>query len=203
MVSKNLKPFFWLFLITFLIHLLTTRGTVLYSIPWLDWTITSEGMTNGTVYSIRLALLIIIAALLTMTTAPIELTDSLEKLFSPLKRVKVPVHEFALMMTLALRFIPILLREAERIRNAQLSRGLSLEGNLMHRVKNIIPMILPLMVAAIRRADELAVAMEARSYTGGSGRTTYRKLGFAPGDYVLLTGTMVCICGVFVIERLA
>lgn len=203
MASRNLKPFFWLFLITFLIHVLTTRGTVLYTLPLLNWTITSEGMTNGMLYSIRLGVLIIIAALLTMTTAPIELTDSLEKLFSPLKRLKVPVHEFALMMTLALRFVPILLREAERIRNAQLSRGLSLEGNLMRRIRNIVPMILPLMVAAIRRADELAVAMEARNYAGGSGRTTYRKLGFAPHDYALLAGTMVCVCGVFVIERFA
>lgn len=200
---KNMKPFFWLFLITFLIHLLTTQGDAIYTIPLVDLTITQEGITNGTVYSFRLALLIAFAALLTMTTAPIELTDSLEKLFSPLKGLKVPVHEFALMMTLALRFIPILLHEAERIRNAQLSRGLALEGRLIQRIRNIIPMILPLMVSAIRRADELAVAMEARNYAGGSGRTSYRKLGFVAPDYALLTCTIVGVCGLYLVEKLA
>ncbi|MFQ5824847.1 MAG: energy-coupling factor transporter transmembrane component T family protein [bacterium] len=185
-ISKNLKPFFWLFLITFIIHLLTTKGKTIFGVPFLDLKITEQGLINGATYSIRLAFLIIFAALLTLTTAPIELTDSLERLFSPLKRFNIPVHEFTLMMSLSLRFIPILIQEAERIKNAQLSRGASLEGSLLQRVKNIIPMILPLFISAFRRAEELAVAMEARHYISGEGRTSYRQLVFKRGDFGLL-----------------
>jgi energy-coupling factor transport system permease protein len=126
-----------------------------------------------------------------MTTSPIDITDSLEKMLAPLKRFKVPVHEFTLMITLSLRFIPILLREAERIKNAQLSRGASLEGNLIQRVKNIIPMVLPLFISAFRRADELAQAMEARVYVGGDGRTNYQLLVFKRGDFGLLAFSAV------------
>lgn len=184
-ILKNLKPFFWLFLITFAIHGLTTKGTALVDVPLLGLTVTQEGVFHGFSYSFRLALLIIFAALLTLTTEPIELTDSLEKLFAPLNRFKVPVHEFGLMMTLSLRFLPILLREGERIKNAQLSRGISLEGNIIRRVRNIAPMVLPLLVSAIRRAEDLAVAMEARHYVGGGQRTCFQKLEFGKRDVCL------------------
>lgn len=197
---KNLRPFFWLFLITFLIHLFTTQGRELIRIPILGFSLSEEGFVNGVSYSLRLGLLIVFAGFLTMTTAPIELTDSLEKLLSPLKRFKVRVHEFALMMTLSLRFLPILILEAERIKNAQLSRGASLEGNLLRRVKNIVPMILPLFVSAIRRAEDLAVAMEARHYVGGEGRTSFRKLQFRRGDFGLLAFSMVALLAIVVLN---
>lgn len=199
MIIRNLKPFLWLFLITFGIHLFTTKGNAVVSIPFFGIKATEQGLLNGISYSIRLSLLIIFAALLTMTTAPIELTDSLDKLLSPLKRFRLPVHEFVLMITLALRFLPILIREAERIKNAQLSRGASLEGSLLQRVKNIVPMILPLFISAIRRAEDLAVAMEARHYVGGEGRTSYRKLAFSGGDYSLLAFSLAFLGGVLVL----
>lgn len=194
-IGRNLKPFYWLFLITFVIHLFTTEGRILVNFGILNITVTEQGLLNGISYSTRLAVLIVFAALLTMTTSPIDITDSLEKMLAPLKSFKVPVHEFTLMITLSLRFIPILLREAERIQNAQLSRGASLEGNLIQRVKNIIPMVLPLFISAFRRADELAQAMEARVYVGGHGRTNYQHLVFKRGDFVLLafSGIFGCV----------
>lgn len=191
--AKNLKWFLWLFLITFAIHVLEV--TIVANFPFLSFNIRAAGWMNGAVYTLRLALLIIVASLLTLTTSPIELTDSLERLFAPLNRLKVPVHELALMMTLSLRFIPILIREAERIKNAQLSRGASLEGSLSQRIHNIIPMLLPLFVATIRRADDLAVAMEARNYLGGEGRTCFRRLVFRKADCWLLIFSAALIIG--------
>lgn len=196
LVLRNLKPFLWLFLITFCIHIFTTPGVSLFKMPLLGFQITEQGLTNGLTYSVRLSLFIICSALLTLTTAPIELTDSLEKLLSPLRRFKMPVHEFVLMITLSLRFLPLLIREAERIKNAQLSRGLSLDGNLLQRIKNIVPMILPLFVSVIRRANDLATAMEARHYIGGEGRTSFRQLRLRPADYRLMFFSMVYLMGV-------
>lgn len=190
---KNLRPFVWLFIITFLIHALTTPGTALITAPFVAVSVTEQGLWSAGVYTIRLGLLIITAALLTLTTAPIDLTDGLERLLSPLKRIRVPVHEFVLMVTLSLRFLPILLQEAQRLRNAQVSRGASFEGNLMNRIKNIVPMIVPLFISALRRADELAIAMEARNYAGGSGRTVYRKLKMTLKDYSVLTGAVMLL----------
>ncbi|MFQ5707142.1 MAG: energy-coupling factor transporter transmembrane component T family protein [bacterium] len=185
-ILKNLRPFVWLFGFTFIIHLLTTPGRLLVQVPFLGASVTEAGVTNGIVFTLRLVFLIVLATLLTMTTSPIELTDGLERLFSPLKKLKVPVQEFTFMMTLSLRFVPILIREAERLKNAQLSRGVSLEGSLLRRVRNIVPMLLPLFISAFRRADELALAMEARHYFGGEGRTSFRRLQFKRADFVLL-----------------
>ncbi|MFQ5676509.1 MAG: energy-coupling factor transporter transmembrane component T family protein [bacterium] len=195
-ILRNLKPFFWLFLITLAIHLLTTKGHEVIRIPLIGVGVTKEGFLNGLSYSLRLGLLVIFATFLTMTTAPIELTDGLEKIFSPLRRFKVPVHEFVLMMTLSLRFLPILILEAQKIKNAQLSRGVSLDGNLLQRVKNIAPMILPLFVSAIRRAEELAVAMEARHYVGGDGRTSFRKLQFEQRDFGMIAFAIAAFCAI-------
>lgn len=152
------------------------------SLPFVTVAITKEGLFNAGLYTVRLLLLIILAAWLTLTTTPIELTDGLERLLLPLKRFKLPVHEFVLMVTLSLRFLPILIQEAERIKNAQLSRGASLEGTLMHKVRNIVPMVVPLFLSAIRRADELALAMEARHYVGGDGRTSFGHLRLTKVD---------------------
>ncbi|MFQ5639674.1 MAG: energy-coupling factor transporter transmembrane component T family protein [bacterium] len=182
--AKNLKLFLWLFLITFSIHFMNIH--LLGTAPFIRIDLTEQGFFNGIVYTVRLVLLITLASLLTMTTTPMELTESLEKALSPLKRFKIPVHEFAFMATLALRFIPILLREAQIIKNAQISRGLSLEGSMLQRIRNMIPMIIPLFVSAIRRADDLAVAMEARHYSGGRGRTSFHKLELKQADWLLM-----------------
>ncbi|MBN2354882.1 energy-coupling factor transporter transmembrane protein EcfT [candidate division KSB1 bacterium] len=189
LVGKNLRPFIWLFGITVIIHMFWTSGRVLYQVPVIHAVITREGIELGLLYSFRLGLLIVMAAVLTLTTSPIELTDALEKLAAPLKRLRVPVHEIALMLTLSLRFIPTLMEEAQRIRNAQLSRGAAFSGSLLRRIRGLIPMILPLFVSAFRRADELAMAMDARCYRGGEGRTSYSRLQFARADYIFLTGS--------------
>jgi energy-coupling factor transport system permease protein len=185
-VFRNLIPFFWLFLITMLVHLFWTPGKVLLDIPFIGVQITKDGISLGIVYSTRLALLIMYAALLSLTTLPIELTDALENLMAPLKKVKVPAHEMALMLSLSLRFIPTLMEEAERLKNAQLSRGARFDGNIIERIRNIIPLILPLFVSAFRRADELALAMDARCYAGGEGRTSFKRLKYEKLDYGFL-----------------
>lgn len=186
LLLKNLRPFIWLFLFTLLVHLLWTEGRVIAHLPLIRATITAEGAFLGLIYSLRLALLIVIAALLTLTTSPVELTDALERLLKPLKRLRAPVHEIVMMLTLSLRFIPTLLEEAQRIKNAQMSRGMSFEGSLIRRMKNIVPLILPLFFSAFRRADELAMAMDSRCYTGGEGRTSFRRLSFKTADYLVL-----------------
>jgi len=189
LVFRNLRPFIWLFAITLLVHILWTPGLILWEIPVIGLDVTREGVQMGFLYSIRLGLLVILAALLTLSTSPIELTDALDRLLSPLKYIGLPVHEIVLMLTLSLRFIPTLLEEAERIKNAQVSRGASFDGNVIDRIKNIIPLILPLFVSAFRRADELAMAMDSRCYASGEERTSYKILKFRFADYFVLCFT--------------
>jgi energy-coupling factor transport system permease protein len=186
-VLRNLRPFVWLFVVTVLVHIFWTHGRILFTVPLLDMHVTEEGVFLGFVYSIRLALLVILAAILTLTTSPIELTDALEKFFNPLKRFRLPTHEIIMMLTLSLRFIPTLLEEALRIKNAQISRGATFEGSLMKRMRSVVPLVLPLFVSAFRRADELAWAMDSRCYTGGEGRTSFRRLKFEVADYFILS----------------
>lgn len=185
-ILGSLKPFSWLFLVTFGIHLFTTGGVPLFGDSALGITLTREGLVKAFVFTSRLGLLLVLAGVFTMTTTPVEIADSLDRLLAPLKRLKLPVNEFVLMVSIALRFLPILVNEANRVKSAQLSRGLSLQGNLVRRVKSMLPMILPLFVSAIRRAEDLAVAMEARSYVSGAERTSFRRLKFGAGDYGLL-----------------
>ncbi len=187
LVFKNIRPFIWLFLLTVLVHLFWTRGHVIARTPILGLAVTREGLHLGLVYSLRLALLIILAAMLTLSTSPIELTDALEKLLAPLKRLKAPTHEIVMMLTLSLRFIPTLLEEAQRLKNAQASRGASFDGNIVKRIKSIVPLVIPLFIAAFRRADDLAAAMDSRCYTGGDGRTSFKLLKFGIADYFVLT----------------
>ena len=193
LVFKNIRPFLLLFLLTIAVHVFWTQGRVIAQVPLLQLNITAEGLFFGFVYSVRLALLIIIAAVLTLSTSPIELTDALEKLFKPLKRLKVPTHEIVMMLTLSLRFIPTLLEEAQRIKNAQLSRGATFEGNLVQRFKSIVPLVLPLFISAFRRADDLALAMDSRCYTGGEGRTSFRRLKFQNADYLVLAVSVALV----------
>ncbi len=199
LVLRNIRPFIWLFFLTIFVHLFWTEGNVLYTIPVLNLDITANGLELGLVYSNRLVLLIILPALLTLTTSPIELTDALEKMLGPLKRLKIPTHEIVMMLTLSLRFIPTLLEEAQRLKNAQMSRGAIFDGNLVQRIKSVVPLILPLFISAFRRADDLALAMDSRCYAGGEGRTSFRRLEFKTADYLVLIFMLIVLFFVFLI----
>lgn len=199
LVLRNLRPFSLLFVITFAMQLFYTGGNVFATVPLVNAPITHEGLYQGVIFTTRLALLIVLAAVLTLSTAPIEFTDALERLLQPLKRIRVPVHELVLIMSLSLRFIPTLMEEAERIKKAQISRGASFEGNLLVRIRSIIPLILPLFISAFRRADELAMAMDARCYHGGEGRTSFKKLAFGKNDLLVL-GLMAILYGWFSLQ---
>ncbi len=192
LVFKNLRPFLWLFILTLFFQLLLTRtGKLLITLPLIQMNITDVGLKNGLIYSFRLAILILFAALLTLTTSPMEITDALNRVLKPLQRLGVATHEFTLMMTLSLRFIPTLLMEADKLQKAQMSRGARFDGNLIQRIKSIVPLILPLFVSVFQRADELALAMDARCYIGGAGRSTFKELAFHQADYLALAITVI------------
>lgn len=198
LVLKNLRPFLWLFFFTIVLHALLTPGATLWRLPYLDRPITVEGVQLGLFFSLRLGAVVLIASLLTLTTTPMELTDGLEKLLSPLRRFGFPAHELAMMVSIALRFIPVLVEEAERLHKAQLARGADFGGNPLRRARNLLPLLVPLFISAFSRADRLALAMESRCYRGGEGRTRYRELHFAPGDTWAALITLLAflaICG--------
>ena len=177
----SLKPLQWILLFTFLIHLISHDGEVLFQL--LFWKATVEGLRAGLLICLRLILMIALSSLLTFTTSPLKLTDAVEKLLSPLKTFGVPAHELAMMMTIALRFIPTLLEEADKIIKAQKIRGVDIEhGNFVNRLRMMVPILVPLFLSAFRRADELATAMEARCYRGGAGRTHMKSLEITPLD---------------------
>jgi len=192
LVLRNLKPFIWLFLITLIFHLfLSGEGTELFAIPFTGLKITKEGLNGGLIYSTRLAGFVLMASLLTLTTSPMEITDALDRFLMPLKKFGLPTHEFTLMITLSLRFIPTLISEADKLRKAQISRGATFEGNIIRRVKSVIPLILPLFISVFRRADELALAMDARCYTGGKNRTSFSKLIFEMSDFIVIACSLL------------
>lgn len=198
MVLKSVRPLLWIILFTFFIHLLSTPGESIGKIWIFD--ITKEGIRQGIFISLRLILLIILASLLTYTTSPLKLTDALESLLSPLKHVGVPVHELSMMMTIALRFVPTLIEETDRIMKAQQSRGADFNtGSIMQRIRAVIPILVPLFLSAFRRADDLALAMEARCYHGGEGRTQMKALKIQQLDIcsLLFTVTFLAILAVF------
>ena len=181
-VWSSLNPMRWLIAFMFLINLFFTQGErVLFS--WWIVRVTAEGVRQAVFISLRLILLVAGTSLLTLTTSPIALTDGLERLLKPLARIRFPAHELAMMMTIALRFIPTLLEETDRIRKAQMARGADFEsGGLIARARAMVPILVPLFVSAFRRADELAMAMESRCYHGGEGRTRMRELRLARRD---------------------
>ena len=206
LIIKGVKPILFLILFTAVINLFMTSGEILqvYGRPlqlgFLK--ITKEGLTNAVVMSLRLILLIVGTSLLTLTTSPIILTDGIERLLSPFQKIGLPAHELAMMMTIALRFIPTLLEETDKIMKAQMARGADFEsGNLISRAKALVPILVPLFISSFRRADELAIAMECRCYRGGEGRTRLRELEIVGRDWlasgcmvVFLTGiTLICI----------
>lgn len=192
LVIKSIKPLWIIILLTMVIHMLTGEGTVIWEYKTMS--ITKEGLAMGIKMSLRLILLLMISSVLTFTTSPIILTDGIEALLKPFKRFGMPAHELAMMMTIALRFIPTLLEETERIMKAQEARGADFSsGNIMQRAKNMLPILIPLFISAFRRADELAIAMEARCYRGGEGRTRMHELLYAYRDGFAAIGIIALI----------
>ena len=180
---KGMKTIVMLMLITVVFNLFLTPGTPLLTIWKL--TVTQEGLKMAISMAIRLTLLIIGSSVMTLTTTPNNLTDGMEKMMGPLKVFKVPVHEVAMMMSIALRFIPILLEETDKIMKAQIARGADFEsGNIFKRAKAMVPLLVPLFISAFRRANDLAMAMEARCYRGGEGRTKMKPLIYHKRDYI-------------------
>ena len=187
---RGIKPLRWIILITFIINVIFTPGNVLYSIGSIE--ITQEGLILASKLAGRLALLVMGTSLLTLTTSPLELTDGLEGVLAPLNVVKFPVHEIAMMMTIALRFIPTLIDETDRIMKAQMARGADFEsGNVLKRARNMVPLLVPLILSAISRADELSIAMEARCYRGSEGRSKLNPLKLRAIDIITLIGLAV------------
>lgn len=195
LVLKSLKPIWVIVILTMLIHMFTAPGEQII-FTWKFLSVTQEGVDMGVKMAVRLILLLLFSSVLTFTTSPIVLTDGIESLLRPFKRVGVPAHELAMMMTIALRFIPTLLEETDRIMKAQTARGADFaSGNILERMKNMLPLLVPLFISAFRRADELAVAMEARCYRGGEGRTRMHELLFTAGDYAALALTVALAVG--------
>lgn len=182
-VYKGLKPIFAIVLITAVLNIFMTNGEhLVFQIGFIK--VYREGLITAAFMIVRLVFLIIGTSVLTLTTSPIELTDGIENLLNPFKRIGIPAHELAMMMTIALRFIPTLMDETDKIMKAQMARGADFEsGNLVKRAKSLIPILVPLFISSFRRADELAMAMESRCYKGGEGRTRMKELNITRRDY--------------------
>ena len=200
MFWKSVKPLLPFLIITAMLNLLLMgSGEVLWK--WKFLKITEDGLNTSVFMVIRIVLLIMGTSLLTYTTSPITLTDAIERLLSPLRKVKFPVHELAMMMSIALRFIPI--EETDKIMSAQKARGAEIDtGSFATRAKNLISILVPLFISAFRRADELATAMECRCYHGGEGRTRLRQLKSAPRDYIALVVTILFLVVVIILGRI-
>lgn len=192
---RGLRAILVLLLITSAFQLFLTQGEPIV-VVW-KLTITKEGLTGAVLVAVRLVFLIIGSSLMTLTTTPNQLTDAMEKLLEPLKKIKVPIHEFAMMMSIALRFIPILMEETDKIMKAQMARGADFDsGSLMNKVKAMVPLLVPLFVSAFRRANDLAMAMEARCYQGGGNRTKMKPLKYQKRDilaYMILAFYMAAV----------
>lgn len=202
MMLKSLKPLMPIILFTAILNLffVTGEGEPLVNL-WI-FTIYAEGITTAVFMIVRIVCLIIGMSLLTYTTSPIVLTDAIERLLSPLKKIKLPVHELAMMMTIALRFIPTLIEETDKIMSAQKARGADLDtGGLMKRAKALVPILIPLFVSAFKRANELAMAMECRCYRGGEGRTKLRQLKAKPMDFMIAL-LMLTLLGFVIVDNM-
>ena len=183
MIMKGLKAIIIILLITVNFNLFLTDGEIIFQLGFLK--ITKEGVSVAFFMALRLIYLVVGASLMTLATTPNDLTDGLESVLSPLKKIKVPVHEISMMMSIALRFIPILMEETDRIMKAQKARGADFEtGNLIQKAKSMVPLLVPLFISAFRRANDLAMAMEARCYRGGEGRTKMKPLHYEQRDRI-------------------
>ena len=200
-IVKGLKPIVILLMFTVIFNMFLTPGeTELFR--WKFIKITDTGLKNAVFMGIRLILLIIGSSLMTFTTTPNQLTDGLESILGPLKKLHVPVHEIAMMMSIALRFIPILLEETDKIMKAQQARGADFEtGSILRRAKAMVPILVPLFVSAFRRAGDLAMAMEARCYRGGSGRTKMKPLKYGNRDFMAFAALAVYFAAIIVIRK--
>lgn len=197
---KGLKPILFILVFAAVINLFTIKGEPVSSLPVLSF-ISKEGIHTTFIMICKLSLLVMGMSMLTLTTTPISLTDGIEKLMTPLKRVGVPAHEIAMMMTIALRFIPTLLAETDKIMKAQSARGADFDtGNLVDRAKSFVPVLVPLFISAFRRADELAIAMESRCYRGSEGRTRMKQLRLSHIDLILSFIMVVFTAGVLFTE---
>ena len=200
-LTKGLKPIYIIVAFTAIMNLFFTGGTPVADV-WLLRHVTYEGIVAAVYMILRILLLIMGTFLLTYTTSPIALTDALEHLLAPLKKLRVPVHELAMMMSIALRFIPTLIEETDKIMSAQKARGGDFEsGNIFQKAKALVPILVPLFVSAFRRADELATAMECRCYHGGEGRTALHVLRFKIADWLVLTGFVILAAGIIVLKH--
>ena len=202
MMFKSLKPIIPIIIFTAILNILFVRtGDVLWQLGFIR--ITQQGIHTAVFMVVRIVCLIVGTSLLTYTSSPIELTDAIERLLSPLKKLKVPVHELAMMMTIALRFIPTLIEETDKIMSEQKARGADMEtGSIIKRARALIPILIPLFVSSFRRAEELALAMECRCYHGGEGRTRMKQMKTSAVDYVSIVITAAFIGAVVVINIL-
>lgn len=193
-ILKSIKPLTIIILITALLNLFYGKGDALVQLGRLK--ITLDGIETAVFMAVRIIILVVISSLLTYTTSPTELTDALERLFKPLKLLKVDVHSIAMTMTIALRFIPTLVEEIDKIMSAQKSRGADMDsGGLISRAKALVPVLIPLFVSSFRRANELAYAMECRCYRGGEGRTKMKVMKMSARDYISLAAVIVFMAG--------
>lgn len=198
-ILKGLKPIMILLMFTVVMNLFLTRGGETLVHFWI-FTVTEGGLRTSIFMAVRLMYLVAGSSIMTFTTSPNGLTDGMEKLLHPLNKINVPVHEVAMMMSIALRFIPILLEETDKIMKAQIARGADFEsGNIIQRAKAMIPILVPLFVSAFRRANDLAMAMEARCYHGGEGRTKMKPLKYKKRDVTAYIVTLIYFAAIFVI----
>ncbi|MGN0579740.1 MAG: energy-coupling factor transporter transmembrane component T family protein [Ruminococcus sp.] len=202
MFWKSTRPLLPFLLITAVLNLMFVSSGEVY-FKWAFIKITSGGVNISVFMIVRIVLLISGSSLLTYTTSPITLTDAVERLLSPLKKLKFPVHELAMMMSIALRFIPTLIEETDKIMSAQKARGAEIDsGSFMTRVKNMVSIMVPLFISAFRRADELATAMECRCYNGGEGRTKLRRLKSSYRDYIALFTVILFIAAAIAVDKI-
>ena len=195
---RSLRPMMIFILFTSIINMFFTGGNVIWSLGFLK--ITDKGIEYAIYMVLRISFLVISSSILTYTTSPIELTNGLERLMMPLSKIGVPSHEIAMMMTIALRFIPTLLEETDKIMKAQMARGADFEtGNIVQRAKALVPLLVPLFISAFRRADDLAIAMESRCYRGGKGRTSLYKPQIKAVDYYAIAAMALISAAVILI----
>lgn len=199
MILKSLKPLLFFIIITAVINLFLTDGRVVFRLGFLK--ITHEGIIMTVQMALRLVFLVAGTSILTYTTSPIVLTDGIESILKPLKVIKVPSHEIAMMMTIALRFIPIIIDETDKITKAQAARGADFEsGNILQRAKALVPILVPLFISAFRRADDLAIAMECRCYRGGENRTKLKQLKMSSADFGAFAVTATVFAVIFIVN---
>lgn len=202
LLARSLRPVAWIAALTVVLHALFTAPEGQALVHWGPVRVTAAGLDSGLRFGLRLVLLMVASSLLTLTTSPIQLADGIERLARPLQRFGFPAHELAMMMTIALRFIPTLMEEAERIIKAQTARGADFgRGSVLQRIRSLVPVLVPLFVGAFRRADDLALAMESRCYRGAEGRTRMRVLRMGARDAMALAATAVSLAVVVGLGR--